>query len=51
MSGRRPEFFVRPVYKELEPNYKIHESYMDSLINYANDKGMKGAVDFSLGYQ
>ena len=51
MSGRRLEFFLRPVYKELEPNYKIHESYMDSLINYANDKGMKGAVDFSLGYQ
>ena len=50
MSGRRLEFFLRPVYKELEPNYKIHESYIDSSINYANDKGMKVAVDFSLGY-
>lgn len=38
------------MYKELEPNYKIHESYIDSLINYTNDKGMKVAVDFSLGY-
>lgn len=47
----RPEFFIRPEYRELHPEYKIDIAYLDKMINYAQSKGMKVAVDFALGYQ
>ncbi|WP_372757200.1 glycosyl hydrolase 115 family protein [Mariniflexile sp.] len=47
----RPEFFIRPEYKALKPDYKIDIDYVDRMIDYAHEKGMKVAVDFALGYQ
>lgn len=47
----RPEFFMRPEYKKLHPNYKIDIAYLDKMIDYAQSKGMKVAIDFALGYQ
>ncbi|MCG9793164.1 glycosyl hydrolase 115 family protein [Flavobacterium algicola] len=47
----RPEFFTRPEYVELKPDYKLRTTYVDSLINYAHEKGMMVQIDISLGYQ
>lgn len=47
----RPEFFVRPEYKALKPDYKIDIAYLDKMIDYAHSKGMKIQIDFELGYQ
>lgn len=47
----RPEFFIRPEYKELHPEYKINIEYLEKMIDYAHSKGMKIAIDFALGYQ
>jgi hypothetical protein len=47
----RPEFFLRPEYKALSPNYKVDLVYLEKMINYAQSKGMKVAIDFALGYQ
>lgn len=47
----RPEFFVRPEYKTLKPDYKIDIAYLDKMIDYAHSKGMMIQIDFELGYQ
>ncbi|MDN3665839.1 glycosyl hydrolase 115 family protein [Algibacter miyuki] len=47
----RPEFFVRPEYKKLKPDYQVDIDFIDKMINYAHLKGMKIAIDFELGYQ
>lgn len=47
----RPEFFIRPQYKALKPDYKIDIDYIEKMIDYAHEKGMKVAIDFALGYQ
>lgn len=47
----RPEFFIRPEYKALKPDYQIDIEYVDKMMDYAHEKGMKIAVDFALGYQ
>ncbi|MGQ1909181.1 glycosyl hydrolase 115 family protein [Marinifilum sp. RC60d5] len=47
----RPEFFVRPAYKKLSPNYQIDEAYLEKMIDYAHLKGMQVQIDLSLGYQ
>ena len=47
----RPEFFIRPEYKKLKPDYKIDEEYLEKMIDYAHLKGMEVQVDLSLGYQ
>ncbi len=47
----RPEFFLRPEYKEICPEYTIRLSYIDSMINYAHDMGMMVQVDMALGYK
>ncbi len=47
----RPEFFQREPYQKLRPDYDVRLSYIDSLINYAHDMGMKVAIDLSLGYK
>ncbi|MCM4156913.1 glycosyl hydrolase 115 family protein [Gramella sp. AN32] len=47
----RPEFFIRPEYKKLKPDYQIDVSYVEKMIDYAHEKGMKVAIDFALGYQ
>ena len=47
----RPEFFIRPEYRELHPNYKVDIAYVEKMIDYAQSKGMKVAIDFALGYQ
>ncbi|WP_155601162.1 glycosyl hydrolase 115 family protein, partial [Zobellia amurskyensis] len=46
----RPEFFIRPEYKELT-DYKVNVAYVEKMIDYAQKKGMKVAIDFALGYQ
>ncbi|MBD0777415.1 glycosyl hydrolase 115 family protein [Maribacter sp. ANRC-HE7] len=47
----RPEFFIRPEYKKLSPDYAIRETYIDSLIDYAQSKGMMVQIDVSMGYK
>lgn len=47
----RPEFFNRPEYKALKPDYQIDTAYVEKMIDYAHEKGMKVAIDFALGYQ
>ena len=47
----RPEFYVRPEYKKLKPDYQVDISFIDKMIDYAQLKGMKVAIDFELGYQ
>ncbi|MEP2238770.1 MAG: glycosyl hydrolase 115 family protein [Maribacter sp.] len=47
----RPEFYIRPEYKKLKPDYEIDVDYVEKMIDYAHTKGMKIAVDFALGYQ
>jgi hypothetical protein len=47
----RPEFFVRPEYKALSPDYQVDVAYFDKMIDYAHLKGMKVQIDLSLGYQ
>jgi len=47
----RPEFFVRPEYKKLKPDYQVDIDFIDKMIDYAQLKGMKVAIDFELGYQ
>lgn len=47
----RPEFFIRPEYKALKPDYQIDVDYVDKMIDYAHKKGMQIAIDFALGYQ
>ncbi|NQU54798.1 MAG: glycosyl hydrolase 115 family protein [Bacteroidetes bacterium] len=47
----RPEFFQREPYQKLRPDYDVRLSYIDSLINYAHDMGMKVEIDLSLGYK
>ncbi|WP_276166992.1 glycosyl hydrolase 115 family protein [Zobellia alginiliquefaciens] len=46
----RPEFFIRPEYKELT-DYQVDVAYVEKMIDYAQSKGMKVAIDFALGYQ
>ena len=47
----RPEFFIRPEYKVLSPDYQVDIDYVEKMIDYAQKKGMKVAIDFALGYQ
>ena len=47
----RPEFFVRPEYKALKPDYQMDIEYLDKMIDYAKLKGMQIQIDFELGYQ
>ncbi|WP_165747852.1 glycosyl hydrolase 115 family protein [Cellulophaga sp. Z1A5H] len=47
----RPEFYVRPEYKKLNPDYQIDIEYLNKMIDYAKLKGMKIQIDFELGYQ
>lgn len=47
----RPEFFLRPEYKEIRSDYDVRISYVDSMINYAHDMGMMVQIDLALGYK
>lgn len=47
----RPEFFKREEYKNRVPDYQLNISYLDSMIDYAHDKGMQVQIDMALGYQ
>ena len=47
----RPEFFLRPEYQKLAPDYQLDVDYLDKMMDYAHAKGMKIQVDFALSYQ
>lgn len=47
----RPEFFLRPEYQAIRPDYDIRLSYIDSMITYAQDMGMQVQIDMALGYK
>jgi hypothetical protein len=47
----RPEFFLRPEYQALVPNYDIDIDQIEKMIDYAHDKGMAVQVDLALGYK
>lgn len=47
----RPEFFIRPEYKDLEPDYQVDIAYIDKMVDYAHKKGLAISFDFALGYQ
>lgn len=47
----RPEFFLRPEYQKLNPDYKIDLEYLAKMMDYAHLKGMKIQANFQFGYQ
>ena len=47
----RPEFFLRPTYQKIRPGYDIDINYIEKMIDYAHDKGMKVQIDMSMGYK
>lgn len=47
----RPEFFLRPEYQLIRPDYDIRLTYIDSMITYAKDMGMMVQIDMALGYK
>ena len=47
----RPEFFLRPTYQKIRPDYDIDLTYIEKLMDYAHDKGMKVQIDMSMGYK
>ncbi len=47
----RPEFFIRPEYKTLKPDYQVDITYVDKMVDYAHKKGLSISFDFALGYQ
>ena len=47
----RPEFFLRPTYQKIRPDYDIDINYIEKMIDYAHDKGMKVQIDMSMGYK
>lgn len=47
----RPEFFLRPSYQQIVPDYQLNIDYLDQMIDYAQDKGVKVQIDMALGYQ
>ncbi|MDN5205633.1 glycosyl hydrolase 115 family protein [Fulvivirgaceae bacterium BMA10] len=47
----RPEFFIRPAYKAIRPDYDIDIDYIEKMIDYAHDKGMMVQIDMALGYK
>lgn len=47
----RPEFFIRPEYKALKPDYDINIDYIEKMIDYAHAKGMMVQIDMALGYK
>ena len=47
----RPEFFLRPTYQKIRPAYDININYIEKMIDYAHDKGMKVQIDMSMGYK
>jgi hypothetical protein len=47
----RPEFFLRPEYIELAPDYQLEMDYVGEMIDYVQAKGMKVQIDLAMGYQ
>ncbi|MFK7981878.1 MAG: glycosyl hydrolase 115 family protein [Saprospiraceae bacterium] len=47
----RPEFFLRPTYQKIRPDYDIDLTYIEKMIDYAHDKGMKVQIDMAMGYK
>jgi hypothetical protein len=47
----RPEFFLRPEYQKLNPDYRVDLEYLDKMMDYAHLKGMKIQANFQFGYQ
>ena len=47
----RPEFYKRQEYIDIRPDYNVRISFIDSLINYAQDMGMMVQIDLALGYK
>ena len=47
----RPEFFLRPTYQKIRPDYDIDLSYIEKMMDYVHDKGMKIQIDMSMGYK
>lgn len=47
----RPEFFLRPTYQKIRPDYDIDLTYIEKMIDYAHDKGMKIQIDLAMGYK
>jgi len=47
----RPEFFLRPSYQKIRPDYDIDIKYIEQMIDYAQAKGMKVQINMSLGYK
>ena len=47
----RPEFFMRPSYQKIRPDYNIDLKYIEQMIDYAHVKGMKVQINMGLGYK
>ncbi len=47
----RTEFFTRPAYKALRPDYQTNLELVDRMIDYAHQKGMLVQIDMMMGRQ
>lgn len=47
----RVEFYTRPEYIEMHPNYQLDLAKLDKMIDYIHDKGMQVQVDMMMGRQ
>lgn len=45
----RVEFYTRPSYLEMHPNYQFREAYLNKMLDYIHDKGMLIQIDMIMG--
>ncbi|MCU4675260.1 glycosyl hydrolase 115 family protein [Catenovulum sp. 2E275] len=47
----RVEFYTRPEYLQMHPNYQLNVEYLNKMIDYVHDKGMYVQIDMMMGRQ
>ena len=47
----RPEFFLRPSYQKIRPDYDVDIKYIERMVDYAQAKGMQVQIAMGLGYK
>ena len=45
----RVEFYTRPEYLEMHPDYQFNEAYLNKMLDYIHDKGMLIQIDMIMG--
>ena len=47
----RVEFYTRPEYLEVHPDYQLNVEYLEKMIDYVHEKGMYVQIDMMMGRQ